>query len=95
MIICVYILQGTPYWMSPEVIICEDHENAIYDNRSDLWSLGITALEMAEGSPPLCKMHPMRALFLIPRSNPPKLRSNRKWGKRSVSIAYYDGVGSR
>ena len=58
---------GTPYWMAPEVIACDENPDATYDNRSDLWSLGITAIEMAEAQPPLCDMHPMRALFLIPR----------------------------
>lgn len=58
---------GTPYWMAPEVIACDEDPDATYDNRSDLWSLGITALEMAESQPPLCDLHPMRALFLIPR----------------------------
>lgn len=58
---------GTPYWMAPEVIACDENPDATYDNRSDLWSLGITALEMAESQPPLCDLHPMRALFLIPR----------------------------
>lgn len=55
--------------------------DATYDNRSDLWSLGITALEMAEAQPPLCDMHPMRALFLIPRNPPPRLKSKR-WSSK-------------
>ena len=45
---------GTPYWMAPEVIACDENPDATYDNRSDLWSLGITAIEMAEAQPPLC-----------------------------------------
>lgn len=73
---------GTPYWMSPEVIACDENPDAKYDNRSDLWSLGITAIEMAESQPPLCDKHPMRALFLIPRSPPPRLKPNRKWSKK-------------
>ncbi|XP_049897689.1 mitogen-activated protein kinase kinase kinase kinase 4 isoform X1 [Epinephelus moara] len=77
---------GTPYWMAPEVIACDENPEATYDYRSDLWSLGITALEMAEGAPPLCDMHPMRALFLIPRNPPPKLKS-KKWSKRFLSFA--------
>ncbi|XP_029020866.1 mitogen-activated protein kinase kinase kinase kinase 4 isoform X2 [Betta splendens] len=76
---------GTPYWMAPEVIACDENPEATYDSRSDLWSLGITALEMAEGAPPLCDMHPMRALFLIPRNPPPKLKS-KKWSKRFLSF---------
>ncbi|XP_033637348.1 serine/threonine-protein kinase mig-15-like isoform X2 [Asterias rubens] len=72
---------GTPYWMAPEVIACDENPDATYDNRSDLWSLGITALEMAEGQPPLCDMHPMRALFLIPRNPPPRMKS-KKWSKK-------------
>ncbi|KAG0414602.1 hypothetical protein HPB47_008233, partial [Ixodes persulcatus] len=76
---------GTPYWMAPEVIACDENPDATYDNRSDLWSLGITALEMAESQPPLCDMHPMRALFLIPRNPPPRLKS-RKWAKKFQSF---------
>lgn len=72
---------GTPYWMAPEVIACDENRDATYDNRSDLWSLGITALEMAESQPPLCDLHPMRALFLIPRNPPPRLKS-KKWSKK-------------
>ncbi|XP_055782482.1 mitogen-activated protein kinase kinase kinase kinase 4-like isoform X3 [Salvelinus fontinalis] len=76
---------GTPYWMAPEVIACDENPDSTYDYRSDLWSLGITALEMAEGAPPLCDMHPMRALFLIPRNPPPKLKS-KKWSKKFLSF---------
>ncbi|GAU94415.1 hypothetical protein RvY_06193 [Ramazzottius varieornatus] len=72
---------GTPYWMAPEVIACDDNPGATYDNRSDLWSLGITSIEMAESSPPHCDLHPMRALFLIPRHPPPRLKS-KKWTKK-------------
>lgn len=67
--------------MAPEVIACDENPDATYDNRSDLWSLGITALEMAESQPPLCDLHPMRALFLIPRNPPPRLKS-KKWSKK-------------
>uniref|UniRef100_A0A670ZXH9 non-specific serine/threonine protein kinase n=1 Tax=Pseudonaja textilis TaxID=8673 RepID=A0A670ZXH9_PSETE len=76
---------GTPYWMAPEVIACDENPESTYDYRSDLWSLGITAIEMAEGAPPLCDMHPMRALFLIPRNPSPKLKS-RKWSKKFLNF---------
>lgn len=69
--------------MAPEVIACDENPEATYDNRSDLWSLGITALEMAESQPPLCEMHPMRALFLIPRNPPPRLKCN------TYDVLYY------
>ncbi|XP_064875381.1 TRAF2 and NCK-interacting protein kinase-like isoform X3 [Oncorhynchus nerka] len=76
---------GTPYWMAPEVIACDENPEATYDFKSDLWSLGITAIEMAEGAPPLCDMHPMRALFLIPRNPAPRLKS-KKWSKKFQSF---------
>ncbi|OQR78592.1 myosin-IIIb-like [Tropilaelaps mercedesae] len=57
---------GTPYWMAPEVVACERQADFSYDIRCDVWSLGITAIELAQGEPPLSHLHPMRALFQIP-----------------------------
>ncbi|XP_064105759.1 myosin-IIIb-like isoform X3 [Macrobrachium nipponense] len=70
---------GTPYWMAPEVIACEQQLDYSYDVRCDVWSLGITALELADGEPPLSEIHPMRALFQIPRNPPPQLDRPVEW----------------
>ncbi|XP_016022251.2 nik-related protein kinase isoform X2 [Rousettus aegyptiacus] len=72
---------GTPYWMAPEVIDCDEDPRRSYDYRSDVWSMGITAIEMAEGAPPLCNLQPLEALFVILRESAPKVKSS-GWSRK-------------
>uniref|UniRef100_A0A3P9DPI8 Mitogen-activated protein kinase kinase kinase kinase n=1 Tax=Maylandia zebra TaxID=106582 RepID=A0A3P9DPI8_9CICH len=70
---------GTPYWMAPEVAAVE--RKGGYNQLCDIWAVGITAIELAELQPPMFDLHPMRALFLMTKSNfqPPKLKDKMKW----------------
>ena len=64
---------GTPFWMAPEVI-----SESSYNEKCDIWSLGISLIEIAEGAPPLAHLHPMRAVFLIPTRPAPALKEGEK-----------------
>ncbi|XP_056325075.1 serine/threonine-protein kinase TAO2 isoform X1 [Danio aesculapii] len=65
---------GTPYWMAPEVILAMDEGQ--YDGKVDVWSLGITCIELAERKPPLFNMNAMSALYHIAQNESPVLQSN-------------------
>ena len=70
---------GTPYWMAPEVVDSKKRTHSGYNYTADIWSLGITMIECAEGRPPLAHVFPMRAIFLIPSKPPPTLKNPKVW----------------
>jgi serine/threonine protein kinase len=74
-------LIGTPLFMSPEML---DGER--YNSKTDIWSLGITAIEMADGRPPYVRDHPMRALYRIVHEDPPTVQDPSRWSKEFLSF---------
>ncbi|XP_017070259.2 serine/threonine-protein kinase 10 isoform X1 [Drosophila eugracilis] len=72
---------GTPYWMAPELVLCETFRDNPYDHKVDIWSLGITLIELAQMEPPNSEMSPMRVLLKIQKSEPPKLDQPSRWSK--------------
>ncbi|KAL6983319.1 non-specific serine,threonine protein kinase [Sarracenia purpurea var. burkii] len=73
---------GTPHWMAPEVI-----QESRYDGKVDVWALGVSAIEMAEGLPPRSTVHPMRVLFMISIEPAPMLEDKEKW-----SLVFHDFI---
>ncbi|XP_052892100.1 neither inactivation nor afterpotential protein C [Anopheles moucheti] len=70
---------GSPCWMAPEVVTSSKSDKDVYDNRSDVWALGITAIELGDGKPPFADMHATRAMFQIVRNPPPTLYRQSTW----------------
>uniref|UniRef100_A0A6Q2XLX8 non-specific serine/threonine protein kinase n=1 Tax=Esox lucius TaxID=8010 RepID=A0A6Q2XLX8_ESOLU len=70
---------GTPYWMAPEVVMCETSKDRPYDYKADIWSLGVTLIELAQVEPPNHEMNPMRVLLKIAKAEPPTLMQPSKW----------------
>ncbi|XP_055083438.1 STE20-like serine/threonine-protein kinase isoform X2 [Periophthalmus magnuspinnatus] len=70
---------GTPYWMAPEVVMCETSKDRPYDYKADIWSLGVTLIELAQVEPPNHEMNPMRVLLKIAKSEPPTLMHPSRW----------------
>ncbi|XP_037114018.1 serine/threonine-protein kinase TAO3 isoform X4 [Syngnathus acus] len=77
---------GTPYWMAPEVILAMDEGQ--YEGKVDIWSLGITCIELAERKPPLFNMNAMSALYHIAQNDSPTLQAN-EWSDLFRSFVDY------
>lgn len=70
---------GSPYWMAPEVVKGSSTEDSAYGSRADVWSMGITAIELGDGKAPFIEMHPTRVMFQIVRNPPPTLYRPANW----------------
>ncbi|CAH8585281.1 unnamed protein product [Schistosoma bovis] len=73
---------GTPYWMAPEVINCETFKDAPYNWKADIWSFGITLIELAQKRPPHNATNPTRVLLRILKSDPPTLSRPQLWSSK-------------
>uniref|UniRef100_A0A5K4FCN3 LOK-like protein kinase n=1 Tax=Schistosoma mansoni TaxID=6183 RepID=A0A5K4FCN3_SCHMA len=73
---------GTPYWMAPEVINCETFKDAPYNWKADIWSFGITLIELAQKRPPHNATNPTRVLLKILKSDPPTLSRPHLWSSK-------------
>uniref|UniRef100_A0A8C2Z603 non-specific serine/threonine protein kinase n=1 Tax=Cyclopterus lumpus TaxID=8103 RepID=A0A8C2Z603_CYCLU len=83
---------GTPYWMAPEVVMCETFKDRPYDYKADIWSLGVTLIELAQIEPPNHEMNPMRVLLKIAKSEPPTLMHPSPPSDASVASSEEDKV---
>lgn len=82
---------GSPCYMAPELVMSRTADSNGYDPRTDVWAMGITAIELADGKPPFQDMHPTRALFQIVRNPPPTLYRQSKWSQNfNDFIAEYE-----
>ncbi|VDK17289.1 unnamed protein product [Anisakis simplex] len=70
---------GTPYWMAPEVMLCETFPEKKYNKLADIWSFGITLIEMAEERPPYSEMNPAKVVFKVIKADPPSLQRPNQW----------------
>ncbi|XP_047207278.1 STE20-like serine/threonine-protein kinase isoform X2 [Girardinichthys multiradiatus] len=77
---------GTPYWMAPEVVMCETSKDRPYDFKADIWSLGVTLIELAQIEPPNHEMNPMRVLLKIAKAEPPTLMHPSRWSPEFIDF---------
>ncbi|KAH6702967.1 kinase-like domain-containing protein [Leptodontidium sp. MPI-SDFR-AT-0119] len=77
-------MMGSPYWMAPELIKQKE-----YSFKVDVWSLGITIIEMKETEPPYYAEEPLKALYLIATNGTPRLKQPKLWSKKLVTLMSY------
>eukprot|EP00037_Helgoeca_nana_P006126 m.56845 g.56845 ORF g.56845 m.56845 type:complete len:294 (+) comp17028_c0_seq1:207-1088(+) len=79
---------GSPNWMAPEVVMCETHKDAWYTNSCDIWSLGVTMIELAEMAPPHADLHPVKVLLKIATGAAPKLKDESMYSSDGSDFIY-------